>query len=342
VRRALKRLAVGLASPFAPLSWRLRRTPSLLVLTYHRVLPPEHADRATEQPGMHVSPATLAMHLRVLKGQFEMVRLGDWVQRAQEGAALPRRACALTFDDGWRDNFDYAFPVLKAAAVPATMYLLSDLVGTTRTFWPNRLARLLGSDPGAEGREGWPDWLRSLLVRLSGPAALTTPLPLVQIDAAISECKTLQTDDVMLDLLDRLESVPVVQNGGAVRDLMNWEEVRSIAGSGLVDFGSHTRRHIRLDLRASDEVMRSEILNSRQELERQLNRPITSFCYPSGAMCPAAVDLVRQSYASAVTTVRGRNLRETDRHLLRRVGMHEDVSNTESAFAARFARAFVT
>ena len=342
MRRALKRFAVGIASPFAPLAWRLRRSPSLLVLTYHRVLPPGHADRSTEQPGMHVSPSTLAMHLKVLKSQFEMVRLEDWVQRARDGANLPRRACALTFDDGWRDNFEYAFPILTAASVPATMYLLSELVGTTRTFWPNRLARLLGSAPGAEGRLGWPEWLRSLVLRLGGPAALSAPLTLVQIDAVITECKGLQTDDVMLDLLDRLEPVTAAEGQGAARDLMNWEEVREIAAGGLVGFGSHTRRHIRLDSRASTEVMRNEIFNSRRDLEHQLDRPITSFCYPSGAMCSAAVELVRESYSSAVTTVRGRNLPDTDRYLLRRVGMHEDVSSTESAFAARFARAFVT
>jgi hypothetical protein len=158
----------------------------------------------------------------------------------------------------------------------------------------------------------------------------------------ITECKALQTDEVMLELLDRLDLAPPGQGQGAARDLMNWEEVRKIAAGGLVGFGSHTRRHIRLDSRASTEVMRNEIFNSRRDLERQLDRPVTSFCYPSGALCPDAVDLVRQAYASAVTTARGRNLRDTDRHLLRRVGMHEDVSGTESAFAARFARAFVT
>ena len=98
-----------------------------------------------EQPGMYVSPDTLAMHLRVLKRHFEIVDLGDWLRRQRDGSALPDRACCITFDDGWRDNFQHGFPVLRAARVPATIFLVADFIGTRYRFWPNRLATLLGT-----------------------------------------------------------------------------------------------------------------------------------------------------------------------------------------------------
>jgi hypothetical protein len=136
VKRQLKRIAEAVAAPLAPLTWRMRRDPRLLVLMYHRVLPPTHADRAIEQPGMYVSPATLDLHCALLKRYFDFVHLDDWLRAARAREELPRMACALTFDDGWRDNFEYALPVLEQQCVPATIFLVSSYTGTAREFWP--------------------------------------------------------------------------------------------------------------------------------------------------------------------------------------------------------------
>jgi peptidoglycan/xylan/chitin deacetylase (PgdA/CDA1 family) len=295
---------------------------------YHRVLPDGHPDRPHEQPGMFVSPQTLALHIGILKRHFEIVPLEDWARYVANGRAVPRMACALTFDDGWRDNFEYAFPILQAQAVPATIYLLSDLVGTRYSFWPNRLARLLGDSHNNETCGGWPDEIR--------PSA-PLPLSMVQIDAIIERCKSLRTDDEMVRLLDSIANAG--GSGGGERDLMNWDEIRQMAAGGKIRFGSHTRRHTRLDARAPAEVLEDEIGVSRRLIEQQLQTPVNSFCYPNGDHCPAAVDLVRGAYTTAVTTRRGWNSASSDAHLLSRVGVHEDVSSTPAAFLSRLSLA---
>jgi peptidoglycan/xylan/chitin deacetylase (PgdA/CDA1 family) len=334
VKRQLKQLAQGLIAPFAPIVWRARSGPRLLVLMYHRVLPEGHPDRLHEQPGMFVSPQTLALHIGILKRNFEILHLEDWARDAANGRPVPRMACALTFDDGWRDNFDHAFPILQAEAVPATIYLLPDLVGTRYSFWPNRLARLLGDSRNNDAYSGWPDWLRSQLRQVG---ALSLPLSMPQIDAVIGECKSRYTDDEMLRLLDTVANAG--GDGGGDRDLMNWDEIRQMAGGGKIRFGSHTRRHTRLDARAPAEVLQDEIGASRRLIEQQLQTSVSSFCYPNGDHCPAAVDLVRGSYATAVTTRRGWNSVSSDAHLLNRVGVHEDVSSTAAAFLSRLSLA---
>src|SRR5262245_47823275 len=123
IKSAIKGTLRRTVGAVAPLSWRVRRNPALLVLTYHRVLPASHPDRAVEQPGMYVAPETLAMHLRVLKRNFELIHLSEWLQRASSGRQLPKRACCISFDDGWRDNFEFGYPVLRDANVPATIFL---------------------------------------------------------------------------------------------------------------------------------------------------------------------------------------------------------------------------
>ena len=125
----------------------------LLILTYHRVLPSDDARALTEQPGMMVTPDTFEMHLEELDKKFEMVRLCDWLENVRAKKALPRRACAITFDDGWRDNYEFAFPVLKKKNVPASLFLVSNMIGTRSDFWPGNLTRVLQAitkrDPGS-------------------------------------------------------------------------------------------------------------------------------------------------------------------------------------------------
>jgi len=338
VKQFAKCIVENVVSVAAPFIWRAGRARRLLVLMYHRVLPADHPDRLTEQPGMYVSPQTLTMHVRILRQHFEFVDLYDWVRRAGSGQSVPRLACALTFDDGWRDNFEYAFPILRAERVPATIYVLSDLMGTQYSFWPNRLARLLGNSPNNDAYAGWPVWLRREMMQAAG-TRVELPLSVTQIDAVIARCKSLQTDDAMLELLRNIDGSS--HDGNGDRDLMNWDEARQMLASGLITFGSHTRRHIRLNERTAADMLRDEICESRWTIERQLHTSVNSFCYPNGDHCPAAVELVRAGYSAAVTTRRGWNSITTNPYLLNRVGLHEDVSSTAHAFVSRLTLAAV-
>jgi len=324
MKRLIKKLVQGSVAAVAPMLWRFRDS-SLLVIMYHRVLPADHPDRASEQPGMYVSPETLAMHLETLKRHFTLVHLDDWLELAQSDQALPRNACAITFDDGWLDNYQYAFPILKRAGAPATIYLVSDLIGTRYSFWPNTLARVLASED-AGLRQSLPAWLRDML-----PGSGET-LSSEEIDSVIARCKS--RSDV--ELLEALAAFELPAEGDA-RDLMSWQEILEMQGSGLVRFGSHTRRHSRVSKIADAGVLREEVLGSAQVLTERLGRTPVTFCYPNGDTSAPAVQLVRNGYRGAVTTARGWNRPATDRHLLNRVGVHEDVSNTSTAFLSRLA-----
>jgi peptidoglycan/xylan/chitin deacetylase (PgdA/CDA1 family) len=327
MKRLVKQAVQGVAPYVAPPMWRLRQRPSLLVLMYHRVLPLLHPARETEQPGMYVSPQALAMHLEVLRREATLMHLDDWLDAVAAGQSVPRSACAITFDDGWLDNHQYAFPVLKQAQAPATIYLVSDLVGTRYSFWPNDLARILASSD-AHALSRMPQWMQQL-IRSACNSTLYGKLDALQIDAVIAAAKAAHTDAEMLAVIDLFER----RESSAERELMNWEEIREMNASGLVRFGSHTRRHTRLSGVASDEALRDEVVGSRRAIEQHLGAPPRTFCYPNGDTSRQAIDLVRSAYSGAVTTASGWHSPQSDPFLIRRVGVHEAVSSRGALFA---------
>jgi peptidoglycan/xylan/chitin deacetylase (PgdA/CDA1 family) len=280
---------------------------------------------------MIVSPETLAMNIRVLRQHFELLHIEDWVERVRTGTPLPRLACALTFDDGWRDNYDHAFPVLQAAQVPATIYLVSDLVGTTRGYWPTRLARLLCTA-----------WRSGDLAPLQAFAAqcpsVTVPLKvapgseIVAADAVLDALKPHYSDAqlsaaVTIALGDRVASEPV--------DLMDWEQIAAMEQSRLLRFGSHTRTHTRLRDGIDAALLKEEVDGSLAELSARLQRPVTGFCYPNGDYSSEAVQQVGSSYRYAVTLLNGWVRPATDRLILPRIATNDDFSATPGQLLGR-------
>ncbi len=112
---------------------RSRFTHGALILGYHRV-----ADVAHDPHLMCVSPQHFAAQLEALRRFAHTVSLQELVLGLQNGA-LPRRAVALTFDDGYADVLYHAWPLLERYEIPATVFVVSGCLG--REFWWDESAR---------------------------------------------------------------------------------------------------------------------------------------------------------------------------------------------------------
>lgn len=329
LKKSLKNLAVTAAAQFGPQRWPGRES-RLWVLMYHRILPLEDDRARTEEPGMIVAPDTFAMHLRELGRHFQFVQLDDWLTARAAGAALPARACAVTFDDGWRDNYEFAWPILRQQQVPATIFLVSDMIGTTAAFWPNRLARLLHAAGDGWQRHPALAWLPATAGTIPG-ASFRENLAL-----CVARCKALPETELLAHIA-RSEQQLAILPGDTPADLMDWAQIGEMAGSGLVHFGSHTRNHMRLLPGAEEVHLLDEIIGSKSVLEQRLQRPVELFCYPNGDASALARSTVEKHYRGAVTTARGINDRKTPAAALFRVGLHQDVSDTPAKLLARLS-----
>lgn len=331
VKRALKSSAVTIADALGP-----HRTKSsehkLWTIMYHRVLPKQDSRYRIEEPGMIVTPETLEMQIREIKRNFDVVSLSEWIDAANQNLPLPKKACAITFDDGWADNFEYAFPILKAEQVKATVFAVAEKMDTNFQFWPNIVSALLFED----SEKALADV--ALFAKASNILKNTSfPSRSEYVAHYLWHLKDGFTDTEVFEALntiqweDRLKSkLPLA--------LMSRDELLIMKASGLIEIGSHTCSHKRLNDTLSDQELNHEIVSSKELLERNLNTKVDLFCYPSGDFTPNAQALVKLHYKGAVTTQQGITKRsDFSPHKLHRIRVHEAITNTPRLFRARLS-----
>ena len=305
---------------------RATREAKLWVLMYHRILPKSDPRFALEEPGMVVTPEVLAMHLREAKKLFEMVSLSDWLAKVDSGQSLPAKACAITFDDGWLDNYQYALPILQQQQVPATLFAVADKIGTPFRFWPNIVSELIALKSVALNKHPLLAEAAQLIER---------PYSVERVAHCIARLKA-HTEDELFAALDAIGwSGELASTAPA---LMDWRQLTALLHSGLIEIGSHTCTHRRLNNGLEASLVEYEITTSKTKLDQQLNTNIALFCFPNGDYNADVLQRVRQTYQAAVTTQRGINrLASLQRHELLRIALHNDASDTPTKFRARLA-----
>ena len=114
---------------------RRRHAGRLVVLTFHRVRPDGEPAEARPMRALETPVADFRRLLAWMRARYEPLALADWLARE----APPARASfAVTFDDGWADNFEHAFPVLSELGIPATIFLATGAVEDRVPFWWQR------------------------------------------------------------------------------------------------------------------------------------------------------------------------------------------------------------
>jgi peptidoglycan/xylan/chitin deacetylase (PgdA/CDA1 family) len=261
-----------------------------LILTFHHVTP--------EPPGafapnrlLAITPAFLDRTLTQLRDcGFDIVGLDAVPARLAEDAGRP--FAALTFDDGYRDNAEYAAPVLTRHGAPWTLFVASDFAGGRGRLWWIELERAVA---------------RLDRVRL-GPLELPARGPAEKARAFEIVYRALRAgpEDRLLDGVAALCREAGVTPGGLAAELcLSWDDLRTLARDPAVTIGAHTCSHPML-AKHEPETAAREVAESRARIEAELGRPVRHLSYPvgdPGSAGPREFALARTlGFATAVTT----------------------------------------
>lgn len=301
---------------------------------YHRIIPLAEKFPGIIQPGMYVTDETFERHLVFLKNKFSIIPLHEMVHRIKRGQTTGG-CCSITFDDGWRDTYDMAFPLLKRHQVPASVFLASGYIGTDKWFWPEDLAWCLENLLKRDAWDAETDGLINSLMPVVNSSNKKNRSDL--IDDAIVRVKKYSPEKRNALLSALREALP---GGSRERLMMSWSEAAEMQKNGLVSFGAHTVNHIYLD-QVEQDTARLEISSSKQVIEDRLGVPVTLFAYPNGNYTPQMIGMLKQSgFLGAVTTKRGYVDKNTSLMEMPRIAMHDDVSKTIPLFFSRLLFSF--
>ncbi len=294
--RSLSRIAVSLDLDTIANRWieRLytsttapgRLSSRFQILVYHKVSPDRHPTYAP------VDPQTFEQQMSFLSRCYNVMDLTELVELSAKGA-VPERAVAITFDDGYSDNYTYAFPILKKYGLKATIFLATDVIGTSNLLWHDRVfdAFRFSTRDRAE----------------------------LHLDATLEKAKSLW-GEARTRYVEEVETALRPQVPAETPRMLNWDQVREMHRSGIA-FGSHTVTHPILSCLPQEEL-RKELMESRRQIVEQLNAPVVAFAYPNGRTADfteeAKTVLQECGYKYAVTTVRGFNLSSADPFELKR------------------------
>jgi len=282
------------------------------ILMFHRVCPNKDEPRIRGNAGLEVTPEYLENIILFLrKNNYEIVPLTRAVQ-ILNGTNENKKFAVFTFDDGYADNYQYAYPILKKHKVPFTIYVTTGLPDGKVVLWWYLLEDLIlkenqfdfileGRDysyPCSNNREK--DWAYHEIHKLilNGPS--------LKIAHRIRQVFS----NYDINFLDKTLELS-----------LTWEQIREMSKDPLVEIGAHTIHHHALN-KLPESIVQNEIEGSRDKIENEIGKKVEHFCYPFGGAKEAGereFTIVKDCGFKTSTTTRMANIFPEHKNLLERL-----------------------
>ena len=286
---------------------RQKRKPKAAILMYHRII-----DLPSDPYQITVSPDNFAQQMEHIKRNYQPISLLELVEAVKKNA-IPRKAVVVTFDDGYFDNYANARPILEASQIPWTLFVTTNLIGSTGDTWWDALAHVMIEAPEV------PTQLEIDVQGHRHEWAMTNA------DDRLSACFDIHPLLLPLTASEREKTIMQLFEWASIEQtprsnyrMMTPAELAEVAQSQLVDLGGHTQTHPHLSSRSKEEQL-EEIDGGRKVLQENYNQSISTFAYPFGNFSDETIKVVQEVGFQAAVTVQAMKVQaDTDLFLLGR------------------------
>ena len=265
--------------------------------------------------------------MKYITQSYPVISMDFLSQNFDKWENIPGDSFVITFDDGWIDFHDAAYPILNRLKIPATVYLTTGFVSSECGYWQEWLNKLLL--PVLANKKMFLETgniiskpeiglkLRDLISKSDGK-----PIIFKFVDYLKKF-----TDDIILKTISDLEAFlkeqAIMISEDEPRSFVSWDELNNIKEPDI-SFGSHTVNHPILTNEQADTI-ENEICKSKEIIEKETGRDVLHFCYPNGNYNDEIRRIVSGSYESACTTNSGFVSKESDIYALNRIGINEEM-----------------
>lgn len=289
---------------------------SVKILVYHGIIN-GNLPVGLNREGLHLKLESFERQLAYLKKRYHVLDINEFVEYLKEGKPLPQYSVVLTFDDGYKNNYENLKDVILKHKVPVSIFLATDYIGTPELLWLDRLEMaffntrrksIFSSQLIGIGSMQWRGE-REKMQKFAILKNYLKKLPFKRLKEAFRNLFSELVNDKGAGP-DRIDDVPYTR-------LLSWDEVKELTQYG-VRFGSHTCRHEILTA-LSDLEVRDTLEKSFSTIKEHSGDSGIPFAYPNGNFNDEIKKAVaRSGYNCALTTVHGFNSRDSDPYALKR------------------------
>ena len=306
----------------------LREKEVPFILMYHRVLKDLNLEPFPIQPGMYVNTNVFEKHINFLRYNYNILSLENMLDLYFKGNDMTN-TCAITFDDGWEDNYTNAFPILTKYDICASIFLATEFIGTNKWMWPDELAYLLKNNDKSIVKEILNEKTQEIInvnhiVRSKNDIdTIITKLVWI-IKRQGKEAKNYSIKKIM-----EINN----ENKNKTKVMLDWNQVKEMKNSNLIGFYPHTHTHAELGELSETEI-EYEVNESVNTIEKELNeKNIKIFCYPSGRTNSKIIKILKKKGIKfALVADRGKLKKSINPYEIPRVGVHNDISKNKYLF----------
>ncbi len=291
---------------YSGFEWLLKNiigTRNITIIMFHSV----NINKFLPSKSNFSTPPEIFRKKLLFLSRYKIISMDKLIEFYENGESIPKNCVVLTFDDGYQDNYKFAFPILKELNIPATIFVATDYIDSDKWLPLNILYYLITTTKKEHITitkiESNQEHQLTLItnndkdIAKSIVAGLYKKTPSKKRKTFFNELQNQLIDKKKMPLPDDLK-------------MLNRKEIDEMHRSGLICFGSHTASHVLLAM-SSEEKVAQELKESKCSIEKMLNHPIKHFAYPNGHPEDFSVRdksiLQHLGYKTACTTIEGTN-----------------------------------